>query len=143
MNQDEDQLRLLSIFHYIVGGLSGLFALFPILHLVVGIMLLFAPEQFGGPEGQAPPPLFGWMFFIFAGVMITVGLVFATLVLTTGRFIAKRTHHLFCLVIAGVECLFVPFGTVLGVFTIVVLTRDSVKQLFFRREDSAEVQSTI
>jgi hypothetical protein len=31
---------------------------------------------------------------------------------------------------AAVECLFMPFGTVLGIFTIVVLNRDSVKPLF-------------
>jgi hypothetical protein len=31
---------------------------------------------------------------------------------------------------AGVECLFMPFGTVLGVFTIIVLMRESVKQVF-------------
>ncbi len=30
----------------------------------------------------------------------------------------------------GVECLFMPVGTVLGVFTIIVLVRDSVKELF-------------
>jgi hypothetical protein len=33
-------------------------------------------------------------------------------------------------VMAGVECIFAPFGTVLGVFTIIVLMRESVKQLF-------------
>jgi hypothetical protein len=33
---------------------------------------------------------------------------------------------------AGVECLFMPVGTVLGVFTIIVLVRDSVKELFGR-----------
>jgi len=31
---------------------------------------------------------------------------------------------------ACIECLFMPFGTVLGVFTILVLVRESVKQLF-------------
>jgi hypothetical protein len=37
---------------------------------------------------------------------------------------------MFCLVMGGVECLFMPFGTVLGVFTIIVLMREPVKQLF-------------
>lgn len=31
---------------------------------------------------------------------------------------------------AAVECMLMPFGTVLGVFTIVVLMRESVKKLF-------------
>ena len=31
---------------------------------------------------------------------------------------------------AGIECIFMPVGTVLGVFTIIVLVRNSVKALF-------------
>jgi hypothetical protein len=34
------------------------------------------------------------------------------------------------LVIAAVECIFFPFGTVLGVLTIIVLMRPSIKSLF-------------
>ena len=39
----------------------------------------------------------------------------------------------------GVECLFMPFGTVLGVFTIVVLCREPVKQLFSARPSGPEI----
>jgi hypothetical protein len=31
---------------------------------------------------------------------------------------------------ACVECIFIPFGTVLGAFTILVLMRPSVKEMF-------------
>jgi hypothetical protein len=37
---------------------------------------------------------------------------------------------MFSLVIAGVQCMFAPFGTALGVFTIIVLTRDSVRRQY-------------
>ncbi len=37
---------------------------------------------------------------------------------------------MFCFVMGCVECLFMPFGTVLGAFTILVLNRQSVKGLF-------------
>ena len=40
VRQDEEHLRLLSIFHYVVAGLAGLFALFPPIHLLVGLALL-------------------------------------------------------------------------------------------------------
>ena len=129
MTQDEDHLGLLSIFHYVVGGIAGLFALFPIFHLLFGLYFILAPEKFAG-KGETPPAFLGWMFVIFAAVLITLGWVFAALVLTAGRFLAKRRHYLFCLVMGGVECIFMPFGTVLGVFTIIVLMRESVKQLF-------------
>jgi hypothetical protein len=34
------------------------------------------------------------------------------------------------LVVAWLECLFVPFGTILGLFTIIALSRQAVKTLF-------------
>ncbi len=129
--QDEEHLRLLSIFHYVVGGLAGLFALFPVIHLIMGLIFIFAPEQMAA-DGELPPAFFGWFFVVFASLMILLGWLFAGLVLATGRFLAGRKHYTFCLVVAAVECVFIPFGTILGVFTIIVLNRESVKQLFSR-----------
>jgi hypothetical protein len=129
VNKDEEHLKLLSIFHYIIGGLAGLFALFPVIHLVIGLVFILAPEVFES-KGEAPPAFVGWLFVIFAGLFIITGWVFAAFVIATGRFLARRRHRLFCLVIAGIECAFIPFGTILGVFTIIVLMRESVKELF-------------
>lgn len=128
MKQDEDHLRLISIFHYVVAGLAGLFAMFPIIHLVIGLVIILAPQKFAGKGG--PPPFLGWFFVLFAAAFITLGWVFAGCVFTAGRFLAKRKHYMFCFVMACVECVFMPFGTVLGVFTIIVLMRETVKQLF-------------
>jgi hypothetical protein len=129
MTRDEEHLRLLSIFHYVAGGLAGLFALFPIFHLIFGLFMIFASDKLAGKDG--PPPAFiGWVFVIFAALFIMLGWVFAALVLTAGRFLAQRRHYRFCLVMGGVDCLFMPFGTVLGVFNILVLVRESVKQRF-------------
>ena len=59
-----------------------------------------------------------------------MGLTLAVLILAVGRSLSRRKRYNFCLVMACVECLFMPFGTALGVFTIVVLNRPSVKQSF-------------
>src|SRR6266496_1341209 len=90
MNQDREHLRLLAIFHYIVGGLAALFSFFPLLYTTVG----------------------------------------AICILIAGRSLAKHTRYWFAFVMACIECLFIPFGTILGVFTIIVLSRESVKTLF-------------
>jgi hypothetical protein len=129
MTRDEEHLRLLSIFHYVVGGLAGLFALFPIFHLIFGLIMIFASDKFAG-KGDPPPAFIGWFFVIFAAMFITLGWILAGFILTTGRFLAHRKHYMFCLVMAAIECIFMPFGTVLGVFTIMVLMREPVKQLF-------------
>lgn len=130
MNQDQEHLRLLSIFHYVVAGLSALFACIPLIHLTLGLLFIFGSDKMAGP-GQTPPPAFlGWFFVILASCFILAGWTFAACVLYAGRCLAKRRRLLFCQVIAGIECAFMPFGTVLGVFTLLVLTRESVKPLF-------------
>jgi len=126
---EAEHLRLLSIFHYVVAGMAALFACFPLIHLALGLFMVIAPEKFGPPKDQ-PPAFIGWFFVAFAGFFILAGWTFAALVLTAGRFIARRKHYTFCFVMACIECMFMPFGTVLGVFTIIVFIRQSVKALF-------------
>jgi hypothetical protein len=129
MTQDEEHLRLLSIFHYIVGGLAALFALFPAIYLVLGLVFILAPQKLASPQ-QSPPEFLGWIFIVMGSVAIIFGLLFSALIIAAGRFLARLKHRMFCIVIAGVETIFMPFGTVLGIFTIIVLMRESVKQLF-------------
>lgn len=128
MNQDQEHLRLLSIFHYVVAGFAGLFALFPLIHLLIGLALLTG--VFEADSGEPDARFVGTIFVLFATVWIILGLIFAALIAVAGRSLARHEHYTFCLVMAGVSCLFMPFGTVLGVFTIIVLVRESVKQLF-------------
>lgn len=129
MNQDQEHLKLLSIFHYVVGGIAALFAFFPICHLSFGIAMV--ADALSGRSGSSGALLgFGLMFVVIPALFILIGLAYAISVLLTGRFIAHRKRHTFCFVVACINTLFTPFGTVLGVFTIIVLLRPSVKALF-------------
>lgn len=135
INKDEEQLKLLSIFHYILGGLTAVCACFPIIHLIIGIMMLVAPEtMFGlGTTNDMPPRVLAWFFIVFAGLFILSGWALAFCSILVGRFLVRKKHYTFCFVMAVVECLLIPFGTVLGVFSIIVLTRPSVKELFITK----------
>ncbi len=130
MSQEDTQhLRLLAIFHYIVGGIVALFACFPIIHVLMGLWMLVAPGSWD--SGNQPPPAFmGWMFIGIGSMVMLTGWTFAVCVLAAGRCLARRRRYLYCLVIAALLCMFMPFGTVLGIFTIIVLSRESVKQEF-------------
>lgn len=129
--QDEEHLRLLSIFHYVCAGLIALFACIPIFHLVFGLLMIFRPEVFG-PSRNQPPAFVGWVFAVLGGAFILMGWIFAGLLVRAGRCLARRRHYMFCFVIACIACVFMPFGTILGVFTLIVLIRPSVKNLFER-----------
>ena len=109
MNQDSDRLRLLAIFHYIVAGLAALFSFFPLLYAAMGAFFIWAAQHPNPKQtGEPPPEFLGWIFI--AGAM--------------------RKRYMFAFVVACIECIFMPFGTVLGVFTIIALSRESVKALF-------------
>ena len=129
MNDDLHYLKLLSIFHYIVGGLAVLFSFFPVMYVVIGILALCAPGSLE-PEDEAMPLVIGWVFIIIGTVFVVLGWAFAFCVILAGRYLARQVHYVFCMVIGAIECVFMPFGTVLGVFTIVVLAKPSVKKRF-------------
>ena len=126
MDEDQQHLRLLSISHYVVAGLAGLFSLLPILHLVIGLGMASGALETNDEWAS----VLGILFALVAVVMIVLGLTFAVCLALAGRFLAARRNRTYCLVMAGLACMFVPFGTVLGVLTIIVLMRDSVRELF-------------
>ncbi|HEX7859795.1 MAG TPA: hypothetical protein VF773_05675 [Verrucomicrobiae bacterium] len=128
-NNDEQHLHLLAIFHYVLAGLAALVSLFPVVHLVMGLFFIFGAPNLN-QQGEMPPQAFGWLFVAFAGIIILLGLTVAVLIFLTGLYLSRRKNYTFCFVMAAIECFFIPVGTVLGVFTIVVLMRDSVKHLF-------------
>jgi hypothetical protein len=130
MNQDNEHLRLLAIFHYVVAGLAALLSFFPLLYSVVGGFLLYAAHH-PSPGIQEPPPaILGWIFLVFGALFFLAGITMAIFILIAGQCLSRRKRHSFALVMACIECFFIPFGTILGVFTIIALSRDSVKTSF-------------
>jgi len=141
-NQDELHLQLLSIFHYVAAGMVALVACFPIIHLIIGMFFLLAPpetftppDEVGTPQPVPPPTLLlGVMFTVIPAIIILTGWTLAVLILLGGRSIARRRGYTFCLVVAAICCMFMPIGTILGVFSIIVLVRPSVKALFDNKQ---------
>jgi hypothetical protein len=140
MNPDTEQLNLLAIFHYVVAGLAALFSFFPLIYTGLGIIFIFAARHGTAKPGEELPPEFlGWIFAALGSLLFVIGIVLAICILIAGRSLALRRRYLFALVIACIECLFFPFGTILGVFTIVALSRESVKTLFEHTQTAAPV----
>jgi hypothetical protein len=127
------QLRLLSIFHYAVAGLTALFSLFPLIHVGMGIAVLTGAMPMNS-NGEAASPdearLFGWIFVMIGSLMIVCGLTLAGFMAYAGRCLAGQRRHTLCLVVAALSCMLMPIGTVLGVFTLIVLLRPAVKAAF-------------
>ncbi len=164
---DAEHLRLLGIFHFVVGGLTILFSCIFIIYIVIGAAALANPQSFApappgdraqfappptpgpppdqepappehhpvarGPHSGGPPPAwFGLIFMGIGAVFVLVGWTAGGLLLLSGFFLLRRRHRVFSMVIAGISCLQVPFGTILGVLTLVVLQRPTVHALYQR-----------
>ena len=128
MTKDEENLRLLSIFHYVVAGIVAFFSCFPLLYVGMGALILCDKLDAQHPDPAARP--MGLLFISIGLVLLLMELAFVALVALGGRYLSRRRHYTFCMVVAAVACMFMPFGTVLGVFTIILLQKDSVRQLF-------------
>ncbi|MFN3327095.1 MAG: hypothetical protein ACK5AZ_26695 [Bryobacteraceae bacterium] len=127
--QDAEHLRLLSIFHYVTAVLIFFLALLPILHLVIGMQMILNPDQMahGAP---APMAWMGWFFVLFASLWIVSGLALTVTLIAAAHFLRERRRRTFCMVVAAIACLFFPFGTILGAFTLIVLSRPAVAAAF-------------
>ncbi len=133
---NNDQLNLLVIFHYIFGGFSALGILFIGLHYYIMSSVFRSPKVLDEMEKNATGEmvfsptefldLFAW-FYVLMG-FFAVGL--AVLNILSARFLTLRKNRTFSLVLAGINCLQMPFETALGVFTFIVLLRDSVRNSY-------------
>jgi len=147
--EDAEHLSALSIGHYIMAGLSALSAIPLVAYAFAGAKLA---EQLsnemaltmGDISGQAGvDPLAGApmeMMEDLGTLMITMtALGFLLAVVTAigfflvGLKLRQRQWWTFCYLSGWGECLLFPFGTILGVFTIIVLSRPTVKRSFGMR----------
>ncbi|MGN6153128.1 MAG: hypothetical protein ACTHOH_14150 [Lysobacteraceae bacterium] len=124
--QDLDHLRLLAIFHYVVAAITGVVSLLPVIHLVIGIAMITGRMETADQEARFA----GWFFVAFASVFIACGMTLAGFIAYAGRCLQRRRRHMLCLVVAALACMMMPFGTVLGVFTLITITKPQVKALF-------------
>lgn len=128
MNNDEEHLRLLTMGHYIVAAITGLFSLFPVIHLVMGLLIVLG--KFPQTKGDPAPAFVGWLFLVLGAAFITAGMSMAICLAFAGKYLKLRRRHTFCTIVAAVSCAFMPLGTILGVLTLIVLQRPTVKQMF-------------
>lgn len=131
MTQDAEHLKLLAIFYYIFSGLSCLGCFLGIFYAGMGLMMPKMAAGAARSHGATPfPEEMTRMFLILGIVIIVVSLAMAVGNFLTARWLSARKNKTFCMVVAGINCIHVPLGTALGVFTFLVLTRPSVARLF-------------
>jgi hypothetical protein len=128
---DAEHIKLLAIFHFVVAGLALLGIVFLFFHYLIMSSVFSNPDIWKSTKNAPPMPkdfmkFFVW-FYIFFGFIFGVA---CFLNLLSGIFLHQRRHRIFSIVVGGLNCLQIPFGTILGVFTIIVLSRNSVRERY-------------
>jgi hypothetical protein len=128
-DRDREHLRLLKWGYYIMACFTGLWSVTSVVLLVIGLVIASGaiPLDVGLPIDLPSEQL--WIAALGV-VYLVVVLTGALLAYFAGRSLRDCHNRVFCMVVAGLCCLQVPWGTVIGVCTIQVLSRPSVKALF-------------
>jgi hypothetical protein len=122
---------LLSIFHFVVGGFAALFLPLMCIHFLMFITFFASASAIPAGNDQQPfPKEMIYLFIAFYCVAGVATLVYAGGNLLSGWFLRQKKHRVFSFVVAGLDCLSIPWGTILGIFTIIVLTRPSVQRMY-------------
>lgn len=137
-NDSSQHLKVLSIVYYVFAGIMGLLSCIPFIHIFLGISALNNPEMF---EGESNPEeaskMFGYLFTGIGSLVVLIGWTVTILTFLTGRFIGKQQRWLYCMVMSGILCLSFPFGTVLGITSLILLSKPQYKSLFEEKPHNA------
>ena len=130
---DNEHINLLSLFHLISGiltlGWSALMAVyFGFITFIINI---------GGKFDAAEKTLDSEFPIQFMGIIIIFWIVCLLFAIALGiakiyssKFLKQRKNRTFCIVISCIECFSIPYGALLGVLSIIVLNRSSVKDIY-------------
>lgn len=125
-------LRLLSIGYYIQASIAAFYALMLLGYSAfIGVFLANLPNlsQQGSPPQNIPPAVLSILSVVLA-IVIGIVCAYTACLFLAGFWLRRLRNMLFIQIIAAFNCLGVPYGTVLGIFTFMVLQRPSAKQLF-------------
>jgi hypothetical protein len=137
---DESHVKILGILSFVLAGTSLLGIAFIFFHYLIMSSMLNNSHFWDQVQAQArqqhqsAPPFNPQQFFrIFIWFYLACGawsLVSLAANLAAGVCLLRYRARTFCLFVAGLNCINIPLGTVLGIFTLLVLLRPTVAARF-------------
>ena len=105
---------------------------------LIGLLYMFMGLMVGAigaaDSKNGPPAGFGWMFGLIGFGIFAGCIIFGLLQWRAAQCLEQRHSKMFCTVIAAINCMHVPWGTILSIFTFMVLSRETVAQVFEDRD---------
>ena len=124
-------LRLLSIGYYIQGGIAAFYTLLMLGYSAFATAILANINKVAAEsrQQQVPPALLSIISILLA-ILLGLACVYTVCMFLVGYWLPRSRNKVFIQIIGALNCLAIPYGTVLGIFTLMVLQRPSAKQFF-------------
>lgn len=126
-DRDSGHLSTLSIFWYIISLIQILAGCVMLGYLVLVVMMGMGIASSGHQQDAQAGAAFSGIFGCFGVVLLVLLWGVAFLNFMVARSLPRRRHRTLCFVMAAITCFFLPLGTILGIFTLMVLSRPSVR----------------
>jgi len=124
-------LRLLSIGYYIQAGIACFYTLLMLGYSTFATVLLANINKMAGQTNQQEiPPAVLSVISILIALMLSIFCAYTVCMFLAGYWLRQFRNKMFIQVLAAFNCLAIPYGTLLGIFTFMVLQRPSAKQFF-------------
>ena len=136
MHRDILQIRVLAILYFIFALGIIYISFLPLSWLGTGISFLLAGLQ--SKESLLSLPIWNLIlvFFVFFATLVLpivifiLGYLLAANIVKLGYYLLKKQRYSFCMKMLQISMILIPIGTVLGILTHTVLSREAVKELF-------------
>lgn len=135
VRQDFDTLRTLSVIHIVLAGVFAFGILALLLHYAFTLYYFYNDDTLIAQRQNQP--LSSDFKLQLLWVYLSLGALTAFMALLNfliSKHLYQGTRYRFIQFVSYLNCLLLPMGTIVGIWTLVVLGRDQVKSFFLRSE---------
>jgi len=126
---DNEHLNLLSLFHLISGIFTLVYSVFMALYFGFFTFIFNLSGNFEEANSDFPFEFMSF-FMLICIIILVIAIALGVAKIFCSKFIKQKKNRIFCIVISCIECFSFPYGTLLGVLSIMVLNRNSVKEIY-------------
>src|SRR6187402_3264819 len=97
-HQDGEQLQLLAILYYVMGGFATLGACIPVVYIGIGLLFIGGAAVHARSEEQAGLAAFGGIMMVLAIPFVLLMVIQVVCLFLTGRYLSQGRNHIFCFI---------------------------------------------
>ncbi|XMO87109.1 hypothetical protein AAFN75_02210 [Algibacter sp. AS12] len=128
MEAAKNNLNTFRVLYLVKGILTLCFSIVFIIYGCLGFLIGAMAEN--SDTNTELPFNFGWIFAIIGGIGLLFCITIGVLTLLASKYIKNLKNYNFIFVIAVVNCLTGILGIVLGIFTLIEMSKPEIKTLF-------------